>query len=385
MSSNTHLRQQFLLDPNVIYLNYGFFGACPRPVFEVYQDWQRQLERQPTEFLWRRLEEHLAPSRVALGELLHTDPQNLVFVPNATTGVNIVARSLDLSPGDEVLTTNHEYGAIDRTWRFLAGKGGLRYRHLELHDPITTHEAFVDEFWGGVTVHTRVICLSHITSPTALIFPVAEVCRRAREAGIVTIIDGAHAPGQIDLDLEAIGADFYTGNCHKWLCAPKGAAFLYARPELQDMIEPLVVSWGYESENPSGSTFQDYLGWVGTREISAYLSIAAAIQFQSEHNWTGVRAECHRLVLQARAWLLELIGEPAPLTSEPGPWLAQMVSARLPKRVDADHFGERLREDYRIEAPVRNWNGQPLLRVSIQGYNTADDIDQLLSAVKHLS
>ena len=204
MSSNTHLRQQFLLDPNVIYLNYGFFGACPRPVFEVYQDWQRQLERQPTEFLWRRLEEHLAPSRVALGELLHTDPQNLVFVPNATTGVNIVARSLDLSPGDEVLTTNHEYGAIDRTWRFLAGKGGLRYRHLELHDPITTHEAFVDEFWGGVTVHTRVICLSHITSPTALIFPVAEVCRRAREAGIVTIIDGAHAPGQIDLDLEAI-------------------------------------------------------------------------------------------------------------------------------------------------------------------------------------
>ena len=383
MASNTHLRHQFLLDPEVTYLNHGSFGACPRPVFEVYQDWQRRMERQPTEFLWRRVEEYLTPSRVALGELLHTDPQNLVFVPNATTGVNIVARSLMLSPGEEVLTTNHEYGAIDRTWRFLAHKSGLIYRNLELDDPVTTHDALVEEFWRGVTANTRVIALSHITSPTALIFPVAEICRRAREAGIITIIDGAHALGQLDLDLEAIGADFYTGNCHKWLCAPKGAAFLYARPEVQAMIEPLVVSWGYESEQPSGSTFQDYLGWAGTRDVSAYLSIAAAIQFQTEHDWPGVRGECQQLVLQTRARLLELIGEPA-LASAPGPWLAQMVSVRLPGWVEADHFWERLREDYRIEAPVWVWNGRPLLRVSIQGYNTAGDMDHLLSALKQL-
>ena len=377
------LRDQFLLDPDVAYLNHGSFGACPRPVFEVYQDWQRRLEHQPMEFLWRKLEEHMAPSHEALARLLKVEPGNIAFVPNATTGVNIVARSLRLEPGDEILSTNHEYGAIDRTWRFMAGKTGAVYRNLALSDPLTTHAALVEELWGAVTDGTRVISISHITSPTALILPVAEICRRAREAGILTIIDGAHAPGQIDLDLEAIGADFYTGNCHKWLCAPKGAAFLYARPEVQDRVEPLVVSWGYEAEQPSGSTFQDYLRWVGTRDVSAYLSIAAAIKFQSDHNWPRVRKTCHQLLLTARGRLLDLIGEP-PLIATTEPWLAQMVSVWLPEDVEAAPLWARLWEDYRVEVPVWNWNGRVLMRVSIQAYNTVDDVDRLLAALSQI-
>ena len=245
----THLKDQFLLDPDVIFLNHGSFGATPKPVFEVYQDWQRELERQPVEFLDRRFAERMAASRTVLADYLGTQRDDLVYVTNATVGVNIVARSLELGPGDEVLTTDHEYGACDRTWRFLAGKQGFAYMCQAIPVPIATPDAFVEQLWQGVTPRTKVIFLSHITSPTAMTFPITEVCRHAREQGILTVVDGAHVPGQIHLDLDELGADFYTGNLHKWLCAPKGAGFLYASPEKQSLLEPLVVSWGYESRS----------------------------------------------------------------------------------------------------------------------------------------
>jgi len=211
------LKQLFLLDPNIVFLNHGSFGACPRPVFEDYQRWQLELERQPVEFIGRRFARLMQTAREALAAYVHTTPDNLIYVPNSTTAINIVARSLRLEAGDEILATDHEYGAMDRTWRFVCAKWGARYITQPIPVPLTTPEDFVERFWEGVTPHTRIIFLSHITSPTALTFPVQAICRRARGAGILTIIDGAHAIGQLPLALDELGVDIYTSNCHKWL------------------------------------------------------------------------------------------------------------------------------------------------------------------------
>ena len=376
-------RSQYLLDPRITFLNHGAFGSCPRPVFEAYQAWQLRIERQPEEYLWRNRDKYLDPVRQTLADYLGTVPANLAFVPNATTGINIVARSLKLEPGDEVLASNHEYGAIDRTWRFIAAKTGARYITRELPPPLSTHDDFVETFWGGVTDRTKVICLSHITSPTALIIPVAAICTRARAAGIVTVIDGAHVPGQLELDLEAIGADFYTGNGHKWLGTPRGAAFLYARPEVQSQIEPLVVSWGYQSDHPSGSTFQDYLGWTGTRDLSAYLTMASALEFMAGNGWEQVRGRCHRLALKAREQLQELIGEP-PLCAQAEEWIAQMFAVQLPARVNPERLEAELFTRYKIEVAVKRWESLYLLRVSVAAYTTAEDLEGLAAALREL-
>ncbi len=352
-------------------------------MFEAYQAWQRRIEGQPEEYLWRNRDKYLTPVRQALADYLGCEPANLAFVPNATTGINIVARSLKLHPGDEVLASNHEYGAIDRTWRFIAAKTGARYINRDLPPPLNTIEDFVETFWGGVTERTRVICLSHITSPTALIFPVAAICTRARAAGIVTVIDGAHGPGQLDLDLEAIGADFYTGNGHKWLGAPRGTAFLYARPEVQSQVEPLVVSWGYQSDHPSGSTFQDYLGWTGTRDLSAYQATASALDFMVANGWQQVRGRCHRLALEARERLQALLGEP-PLCVQAEEWIAQMFAVLLPIGVNPERLEAELLARYKIEVAVKRWQGLNLLRVSVAAYTTAEDLERLTEALREL-
>ncbi len=323
------IRSQFLLDPNVIFLNHGSFGATPRPVFECYQRWQLELERQPVEFLGRRASDLLRISRAALANYLGTAEDNLVYITNATTGVNIVARSLHLKPGDEVLASDHEYGAMDRTWRFLSQKQGFRYINQPVRTPIASITDFVDQFWQGVNSQTRVIYLSHITSPTAIIFPVKEICDRARQAGILTVIDGAHAPGQIPLDLDALGADFYTGNLHKWLCAPKGSAFLFARPDVQPLLEPLVISWGWESDHPGPSHFIDILEWAGTRDLAAFLAVPEAIRFQMDHDWEFVRARCHNLAAATQQRIAKLTGIP-PLHPDSPAWFAQMGAASLP-------------------------------------------------------
>lgn len=210
------MKTQFLLDPDVVFLNHGSFGATPRPVFKAYQQWQLHMERQPVQFFITEIADHFANARQSLAAFLQAGSNDLVFVPNATFGVNIVARSLLLGPGDEVLTTNHEYGACENVWRFLSQKQGFSYRQQSIPLPLPNDEAIVDLLWQGVTEKTKVIFLSHITSSTAVRFPVQEICQRAREAGILTVVDGAHAPGQIPLNLTQIGADFYTGNCHKW-------------------------------------------------------------------------------------------------------------------------------------------------------------------------
>lgn len=375
------LREQFLLRPDVIFLNHGSFGACCRPAFEAHQRWQRELERQPVEFLSRRWKGLLRDAREALGAYVGANADDLVFVTNATTGLNIVAKSLQLNPGDEVLGTDHEYGALDRTWRFVCERRGASYVQAPIQIPVESREQVADAVWSRVTPRTRVLFLSHITSPTALILPIEELIRRAREEGILTVIDGAHAPGQIPLHLEALGADFYAGNCHKWLCAPKGSAFLYARREVQPLLEPLVVSWGWQAEDPGPSRFIDEHEWQGTRDLAAFLAVPAAIEFLRAHDWDAIRQDCHRLAGYARAGINSITGLP-PICPDDPAWYAQMASVLLPP-CDTEGLKQRLLDGYRIEVPV--WKGDlPLLRVSAQGYDTQADVDALVAAIGRL-
>jgi isopenicillin-N epimerase len=373
------LREQFLLRPEVTFLNHGSYGACPRPVFERYQEWQRELEGQPVEFLGRRAGDLLGESRASY---LGCDADEVVYFPNVTHALNVVARSLPLSDGDEILTTDHEYGALDRTWRFLSGKNGSRYVVQALPEPLDDPSEVVEAVWAGVTLRTKVLFLSHITSPTAVTLPIAPLIERARAAGIWTVVDGAHAPGQIPVDLHALGVDFYGGNCHKWLSSPKGAGFLYARRAVQDLLEPLVVSWGWQSRNPGPSCFIDEQEQQGTRDIAAYLSVPAAIAFQAEHDWPQVRRECHELVRWARAAIGEVTDLPQ-IVPDSSEWFTQMATMPLPP---CDHLElkRRLYDEFGIEIPLMVWKDRPFIRVSVQGYNTLADMERLVEALRAL-
>jgi isopenicillin-N epimerase len=320
-------------------------------VLEAYQRWQRDLERQPVEFLGRRFEGLLGEARAGLAAYVGARPDDLVFVPNATTAMNTVARSLALGPEDEVLTTDHEYGAVDLTWEAT----GARVVRMPL-----------ESVWDGVTERTCVLSISHVTSPTGIVVPVAELCARAREAGILCVVDGAHGPGQVPVDLGSLGADAYAGNCHKWLCAPKGAGFLWVREELQAQIDPLVVSWGWPE-----AEFAKRHGWQGTRDPAAWLAVAAAIEFQREWEWDEVRTRCHELA--------ERFVEQSGLKSAGAPF-AQMVGVELPP-CDPEELQRRLYQEHRIEVPCFEWNDRPLLRLSVQGYNREDDVDRLVAAL----
>jgi isopenicillin-N epimerase len=377
ISSVATLRDQFLLDKSVTFLNHGSFGACPIPVFEEYQRWQLELERQPVEFIGRRFDGLMAEARAAIATFLHTDADNLVYVQNATSGLNVIARSFPLERGDEILTTDHEYGALDMTWEWMCGKSGAKYIKQPIPAPVTTHADFVEIFWSGVTPRTKIIFLSHITSATALIFPIKEICARAREAGILTVIDGAHVPGHIPLDLTDIGADIYSGNFHKWLCAPKGSAFLFVRPEQQEWVESLTISWGWRGE----STFVSRNQYQGTTDIASYLATPAAIKFQQEHDWPTVRARCHGLARQARTRISERFDMPSLSPDEPDQWLGQMVTCPLPI-TDIEALKTRLYDEFRIEAPVGSWEGYNSIRVSFQGYNDESDLDKLIEALE---
>jgi isopenicillin-N epimerase len=351
-------------------------------VFERYQAWQNELEAQPVEFLGRRFADLMRAARGSLAAFVGADPDDLVFVPNATTGLNAVARSLPLEPGDEVLATDHEYGALDRTWTFFCGKRGARYVRQPVPLPVHSVGQIVEAVWAGVTSRTKVLFLSHLTSTTALVFPVAELVRRARERGIVTVIDGAHAPGQIPLDLRAVGADFYAGNCHKWMNAPKGSAFLYASRKAQALLEPLVVSWGWHSDRPGPSRFVDEHEWQGTRDVAAYLTVPAAIDFMRDHDWPAVVRACHKVARAARRGMNAVTGM-APISPDSEHWFVQMATMALPS-CDHETLQRRLWNEFSIEIPTFAWNGGSYIRVSIQAYNTEADVDALVLALSNL-
>lgn len=378
------LKEYFLLDPDLVFLNHGSYGAAPKPVFEAYQNWQLRLERQPVLFLGRELPALLRESRIALGKYLNAEADDLVYISNATHGINIVARSLGLKPGDEVLTSDHEYGACDYTWEFNCGKMGATYIHQPIPLPVHADEDIVEQFWQGVTARTKVIYLSHITSPTALRFPVETLCRRARERGILSVVDAAHSPGQIPVDLQTLGADIVFGNCHKWMLAPKGAAFLYVRDDVQDFIHPLVVSWGTHPtpDIATGSRFIDILEWTGTKDPTAALAVPTAIQFMQEHDWDAVRGQCHLLLQQAIERICNLTSSP-PLYPLDSDFYSQMGIAPLPAS-DLTMLKSRLYDEYKIEVPLVQWQDRHFVRISVQGYNTQEDVNALVDALKVL-
>ncbi len=377
--------QFFLLDPQIHFLNHGSFGACPRPVFAAYQAWQRLLEDQPVLFLGRDLPRYDQLARQALGAYLNVPANDLAYVPNATYAVNLVARSIHLQPGDEILTSDHEYGACDYTWEFICQQSGASYRHHPIPLPANSPEDIAEQFWADVRPNTRLIFLSHITSPTALTLPVQNICARARSAGILTFIDGAHAPGQIPLDLSSLQADFYTGNCHKWMLSPKGAGFLYAAPSVQSILEPLVVSWGYKAtpQTTTGSRFIDIMQWTGTHDPAAALTVPSAIEFMQINNWPEVAKECQALLQQTLSDLSSLTKLP-PIYPDLTLLNQQMGSAPLPPNTDTNLLKTRLYEEYKIEVPIIEWQKQKLIRVSIQAYNTQADTQALLEALQTL-
>jgi len=373
------LRSQFLLRPDITYLNFGSFGACPKPVFERYQQYQLELEQEPVQFIVQAGLEYLATSRKALAAYLQADSDDLVYVVNPSHAVNIVAKSLSLKPGDEILTSSWEYGACDRTWQYYCDKSGATYIKQPIRLPIESAEDFVAQFLQGISDKTKLIFLSHITSSTALRFPVESIIREATKRGILTFIDGAHAPGQIPLNLTSLGVDFYTGACHKWMMTPKGSSFLYAKKSKQSLLDPLVISWGYNSDHPSHSRFLDYHQTQGTRDFSAFLCIPAALEFMQQNSWEQVSAACRALVLDNAPRFYELLGAKplAPLREE---FILQLCSFQLQTN-DAERIKSILFNEYKIEVPVMRHGDKVFLRYSIQAFNSQADLDQLYNAL----
>lgn len=376
------LRSQFLLRSDITYLNFGSFGACPRPIFERYQQFQLELEQEPVQFIVDTGLQYLAESRKALGGYVHADADDLVYLVNPSHAVNLIAKSLSLSPGDEILTTNLEYGACDRAWQYYCEKAGATYVRQPIELPLQSKEQFVAQFMKGVSSKTKLIFLSHITSATALRFPVELIIKEAKSRGILTFIDGAHAPGQIELNLTALDADIYTGACHKWMMTPKGSSFLYIRRSLQDQFDPLVISWGYRSDNPSHSLFLDYHQTQGTRDFSAFLCTPAAIAFMEKYNWPAVASECRALV-QSNVPRFSSLLETAPLAPLHEDFIVQLVSFKL-RTSQAEKVKATLFNDYRIEVPVMRQGNDVYLRYSINAFNTQEDLDRLYEAMREI-
>ncbi len=386
MSDN--LARQFLLRDDVVFLNHGSFGACPQPVFAAYQGFQLELERQPVAFLGRDLSERMKPSRVALAAELGTGPDNIVGVTNATMGLNIVAQSLPLKEGDEILTTDHEYSALEKTWAYVTRRTGAKVVVVSVPMPFVSEAAFTETLLAGMTERTRVLFLSHITSPTALVFPIERAVAEARRRGIWSVIDGAHTPGHIPLDLDALGADFYSGNCHKWLMSPKGSAFLHARPEVQGLLDPLVISHGWTADSKlpgakgafGNSPFIDGIEVQGTRDPSAWLAVTSALKFRADNDWTSIADHCRQLAQETARRIGRLTGL-APLSS-PEFSAPQMVAIPVPALEDPLKFHDMLLERYAIEIPVFNWQKHSIVRLSVQGYNSQRQMDILTDALK---
>ena len=374
------MKDWFLLDPDITFLNHGSYGACSKPVFKEYQDWQQKLEHQPVQFMTNQVYSAMEKSRESMSQFVGCDVEELVFFQNPTTAVTNVIYNLDLKPGDEVLMSNHEYGALVRAWKMWGEKTGVNIIQQDISMPVTTEENFIENFWTGVTDQTKVIFLSHITSSTALIFPIEKIIKLAKEQNILTIIDGAHVPAHIPLNIHELGCDFYTGACHKWLCAPKGSSFLFVKKDHQDWVKPVVVSWGKDGDDPTPSEFIQNFQWQGTRDMSAFLTIPTAINFYNKEI-RPYQESCKKIIQGTYSEFQSVLNtEPISAGKE---WLAQLVAHPLPKNIPSN-LKKRLWEEYQIEIPVFEWNGQEFVRVSIQVYNTQKDVDLLMSALRSL-
>ena len=370
-----NLKSEFLLSKEYTHLNHGSFGACPKPIFEDYQHWQLQLERDPVDFITNKGLKQLETSKKALGSFINCSADDIVLTTNPTYAINIIAKSLRLEKGDEILSTNHEYGALDKTWDYYCGKKGAKYIRQHIPIPLESKEQFIEHFWRGYTPKTKAVFISHLTSMSALIFPVKEICEKAKELGLLTIVDGAHVPGHIPLNLQEIKADIYTGACHKWLLTPKGCSFLYANKTIQNDFDPVIISWGYDADVKGASDFLDYHQQQGTRDYSAFLTIPAALNFRKQNNWDNVSLKAKQLILNNYEDLCSIFGTKpiCPVTDE---FLGQMCSVPVPVK-DPLPLKNLLFDSYKIEIPVFKLGEQVFLRLATQAYVSQNDIDYL--------
>lgn len=394
VSDFLHAERLWSLDPAVTFLNHGSFGACPRAVLQAQQEWRDRMEREPVRFFLRDLPAQMDAVRTALGAFLRADPENLAFVRNATMGVNAVLRSLQFQPGDELLTTDHCYNACRNTLEFVAAPAGARVVVAPVPFPLRSPDQVVDAVMSAVTPRTRLALLDHVTSPTGMIFPVERLVPQLRARGVLSLIDGAHGPGMLDLDLNTLDPDFYTGNCHKWMCTPKGAALLYVRRALQAQIRPAVISHGANAVDTTRSRFRHEFDWLGTEDPTPILAIPAAIRFLGSllpGGWPALRARNRALVLQARERLCRITGAPPPCPAE---MIGALATIPLPDgdtqpRTSAwatDPLQDRLDRQFRIQVPIVGWPAPPRrwVRVSAQLYNRPEHYERLALAITEL-
>ncbi len=369
------IKDLFQLKPDITFLNHGSFGACPKSVFEDYQNWQKALELEPIQFVTKIGVAAYRKSKEVFAETFQCNTDDFFFTPNPSTAFNTVIKSLDLQKDDEILSTNLEYGAMDRTWHFYCKQTGAKYVQQNIPLPILSKESFFEAFWAGLNDKTKYVFLSHITSSTALILPIEEICRKAKELGLITIIDGAHVPGHLPLNLTELEADYYTGAMHKWYLAPKGFSFLHVKKAFQQSLDPLVVSWGYESEQPSHSQFLDYHEYSGTRDISAYLTMPALHEFWKTNEWKEKSAIAKSQILTWYPKFCDLL-DTKPICPVSDEWLGQMCSIPI-STPNPVALKEVLFEKYKIEIPITNRGEEFFIRISMQGYNTEADLVRL--------
>lgn len=383
------------IDPNIIMLNHGSFGACPRAVLEAQERYRQEMERNPIGFFMREMEPLLNKSRNALAAFLSADPADLVFVRNVTEAVNSVLRSLRFRPGDEVLVTDHAYNACRNVVEFVAQRAGAEVVVAAVPLPVASPGDVVDRMIATVSDRTRLAVLDHVASPTAMIFPIETLVGELDRRGVDTLVDGAHAPGMVPLELDRIGAAYYTGNCHKWLCAPKGAGFLHVRRDRQAELHPAVISHGYNMRRPERSRLHDEFDWTGTGDPTPWLCVADAIRFLEGLLDGGTEAlmrNNHELALAGQQILCDRLGL-AP--SCPDAMLGSMAAVRLPDEAAGAHgihplrihpLQARLQERFGIEAPVYHWPAPPsrFVRISAQAYNSPGQYAKLAGALEVL-
>ncbi len=381
-------------DPDVVYLNHGSFGACPSAVLDFQAELRRRIEREPFRFFARDLEKLLDGAREEIAALLGAAADDLAFVPNATTGINTVLRGLELGPGDEILTTDHAYNACRAALEFTAVRTGARIVTARVPFPLADEEEIVEAVFAEATGRTRLALLDHVTSATALVFPIAKLVAHLRSAGVETVVDGAHAPGMVPLDLDRIGAAYYAGNAHKWLCAPKGAAFLHVRRDRQDGFHPLTISHGYDAVRPGRSRFRLEFDWTGTCDPTACLSIPEAVRFLRglfPGGMPGLMARNRALTLEARRLLCEALGVPVPCPAGMIGAMASVPLPAIPERSDAagldpDALTDLFFDRYRIETWLYDWPraGSTVLRVAAQAYNDEEEFRRLAGAAREI-
>jgi len=383
-------RHLWPLDRDVTFLNHGSFGACPRAVLDAQSRLRERLESEPVLFLDRDLEGLLDDARGVLGGFVGATPEDLAFVPNATTGANTVLRSLDFGAGDELLATDHTYNACRNALEAVAARTGARVVVATLPFPLTAPEQVVDAILDRVGPRTRLALVDHVTSPTGLVLPIERMVRELQSRGVDVLVDGAHAPGMVPLDLNALGAEYYTGNCHKWVCAPKGSAFLHVRRDRQKGVHPLVVSHGANSPRADRSPFRLEFDWTGTADPTAFLTVPEAIRYMGSllpGGWPALMAHNRSTALAARDRLAAALGVAAPA---PDSMIGSLAALPIPAGFfpaapprTRDPLQAALFERHRLELPVFTWAALScrILRVSAQVYNAAADYERLAQAL----